>query len=222
MNTREAAGLLVVEADASRLRLLLDASLGVPLGVAGAIRSSLEVGVRYDAGDAENGAGLELGGGLGYAYPAWGLSLDASGRMLLAHQDRDYREWGAAGSLHLDPGDPGRGISLDVHSSWGPDASAAERLWSVQDAGELIAVDRAPSAGRLAAELGYAIQLSGTAGVVVPHVGFALDGSGERTYRVGGSLTRGTALSFGAEGTRTETAHAPPAYLVTLNATLRW
>ena len=222
MNTRETAGIPVVEADASRLRLLLDASLGVPLGVAGALRTSLEVGVRYDAGDAEEGAGLELGGGLGYSYPAWGLSLDTSARMLLAHQDRDYREWGAAGSLHLDPGDPGRGISLDLHSSWGPDASAAARLWSVHDAGELIAVARAPSAGRLAAELGYAIQLSGSDGVVVPHLGFALDGSGERTYRVGGSLTRGTALSFGVEGTRTETAHAPPTYLVTLDATLRW
>ena len=154
-----------MEADASRVRLVLDGSLQVPLGAAGALSPAAEVGVRYDAGDAETGVGVELGGGLRYALPAWGLSAEAGARVLLVHQDRDYREWGARGSLRLDPGAPRRGVALAVSSSWGPAASAAERLWSVRDAGELVGGDPEPAAGVVEAELGYALELPGSGGV---------------------------------------------------------
>ena len=43
-------------------------------------------------GDAETGAGLELGGGLGYA--AGNLSVEVSARGLVAHEDTAYEEWG--------------------------------------------------------------------------------------------------------------------------------
>ena len=223
MNTQAPAGVLPVDAGASRLRLVLDGSLDVPLGLAGALRPSLEVGVRYDAGDAETGAGLEVGGGVSYLYPAWGLAVDANARVLLAHQDEDYREWGAAGALRLDPGTPGQGLSLGVTSSWGVAAGATERLWSARDAGELTRADPAPTGGSVAAEVGYGVALFDGAGAVTPRAAVVFDHGGRRTYRVGGTVKQGSAWSISLEGTRTEeSSRAAPTHQLTLHTTLSW
>ena len=56
---------------------------------------ALEVGARYDAGDAETGAGVEVG----FADAGLGLTVEANARALLAHEGADYAEWGAAGDL---------------------------------------------------------------------------------------------------------------------------
>lgn len=47
----------------------------------------LELRVRQDGGDAETGAGLEAGGGLRYADPSSGVSMDLKARTLLAHAE---------------------------------------------------------------------------------------------------------------------------------------
>ena len=36
---------------------------------------------------------------------AMGLTIEGAVRGLLAHEDSDYQEWGASGSLRIDPGD---------------------------------------------------------------------------------------------------------------------
>ena len=221
VNTREPAGVPTVTANTSRIRLVLEGALDVPLGAAGVMRPSAELGVRYDAGDAETGSGVELGGGVRYTLPAWGLTIDGSARVLVAHQDRDYREWGASGSLRLDPGTPGRGLSFLLSSSWGSAASATERLWSAHDAAGLVGDDRSSAGGRVNAELGYAIGVSDE-GVVTPIAALALDEHGGRTYRLGGLLTQSTALSISLEGTRTEAAGGDPEHSLTLYTTLRW
>ena len=83
----EPAGRLVeATADVHRLRVLLEGAFDVLSGPAGVLTPSLEVGGRYDGGAAETGAGLEVGGGVRYAYPAWGLTVAANGRVLLTHQ----------------------------------------------------------------------------------------------------------------------------------------
>ena len=221
VNTREPAGMQVVTANASRVRLVLAGAVDVPLGAAGVVRPSAEVGVRYDAGDAETGSGVELGGGVRYTLPAWGLTIDGSARVLVAHQVRDYREWGASGSLRLDPGTPGRGLSFLLSSSWGSAASATERLWSAHDATALVGDDRSSAGGRVNAELGYAIGVSDE-GVVTPIAALALDEHGGRTYRLGGLLNQGTNVSISLEGTRTEAGGGDPDQSVTLTTTLRW
>ena len=40
-----------------------------------------------------------------YADPASGLTVDARARMLAAHADADYEEWGASATVRLDPGE---------------------------------------------------------------------------------------------------------------------
>ena len=226
MASEPTAAVPVVEADASRVRLVLAGSLGVPLGVAGVLTPSFEVGVRHDGGDAETGTGLEVGGGVRYVYPAWGLTLAANGRVLITHQDLGYDEWGAGGSLRVDPGAPGRGLALDVNSSWGNAASGVARLWALPDASELAndrAVATTVTAGRLDAELGYG--LSAGDAVVTPYAGFTLDEGGDRTYRLGSRLSLGPSFSLSLEADRRERVGVEgvaPDMGVTLNGTVRW
>ena len=95
------------EADVSRIRLTAESSLTFETAGDGTMRPTLEVGVRHDGGDAETGTGVEAGAGL--AYTAGALTVDARVRVLLAHEQAGYEEWGMSGSIRIDPGASGRG-----------------------------------------------------------------------------------------------------------------
>ena len=222
----ETDGLPEATAEVSRVRLLLEGSVDALRGPAGVLTPSLQVGGRYDGGAAETGAGLEVGGGLSYAYPAWGLRLAANGRLLLTHQDRDYEEWGAGGSLRLAPGAAGRGPSLSLDTSWGDASSSVEQLWSQGAGGATGVAAEAASApaGRLAAELSYGLEVAGGGGVLTPYAGMALADGGACSYRLGGRITLGPSLSLSLEGDRREGAGhaAAPVHGLTLSGTLRW
>ena len=90
----------------------------------------MEAGIRYDAGDAETGAGLEAGGGLGYAFGR--LSLEVNARGLLAHRDTRYEEWGFSGAVAYTPSEDGRGLSLRLGSGWGATHSGVQSLWTTR------------------------------------------------------------------------------------------
>ena len=71
-----AAGKLAAsESGTSRVRVMLEGSRAFALAGGGTVVPSLEVGLRQDGGDAETGAGVELGGGLRYSDPASGLTV---------------------------------------------------------------------------------------------------------------------------------------------------
>ena len=91
------SGLAETEAETSRARLLIEGSRALRLGAEGLLTSSLEVGLRYEGGDAETGGGLVVGGSLRYA--AGGLTMELGARGLLAHRESDYEEWGVSGSV---------------------------------------------------------------------------------------------------------------------------
>lgn len=61
-----------IDTDTRRLRLGVEGSREMALARGSLLRSSLEVGVRYDESDADTGAGVELGGGLRYTCPEKG------------------------------------------------------------------------------------------------------------------------------------------------------
>ena len=220
MSSAAAAGLAASEADLSRWRLLLEASYaGLPL-FGGELRPALAVGGRYDAGAAETGAGLVLGGRLSYALPAWGLTLSAGGEGLLVHEEDGFREWGAGGSLRFDPGAPGRGLALKVAPSWGVAASGAGRLWALPDAASLAPAAVPPSPGaRLAAELSYGLDAPGA---LTPYAGVALAADGARTWRVGTRLRLDSGLAVSLQGIRAEPVSAAPDHTLALTASRRW
>ena len=188
------------EADVSRVRLLLEGARRFEAG-AGALVPTLELGVRHDGGDAETGAGVEVGAGL--AYAGAGFSVEARVRALVAHEETGYEEWGASGAVRIEPGASGRGLSLTLTPVWGAAGSGTERLWGHADARGL-APEAAFEAGRsLDAELGYGVGLSLAPGVLTPYAGLSL-ADGGRSWRAGARWAVAPGAELALEGTRSE------------------
>ena len=125
----DSAGLLASsESQTSRLRFLLEGLHSFELEGGSVLMPSRNVGVRHDGGDAETGTGIEVGGGLSYTDPARGITVDARVRGLVAHEDEEYSEWGASGSVRIEPDASGHGLSLRIAPRWGVDAGGAQRL----------------------------------------------------------------------------------------------
>ena len=188
--TGEAGNLAAAHAQTSRVRLVLEGARRFEVGDGGVLTPTLEAGLRQDGGDAETGTGIELGGGLAWADPVRGLTVEAKARTLIAHEDADYREWGASGSVRIEPGASGRGLSLTLAPAWGAAEGGAERLWSLRDARGLAPDAEAPGGSRLEAELGYGFAVFGERGVATPYAGLSRSQTGE-TLRLGQSLRMG-------------------------------
>ena len=209
------AGMVSADAEAHRLRLVLEGSRGFAWPEGRRLTPTMEVGLRHDWGDAETGFGLELGGRVHYADPALGLTIEAAVRGLLAHEDDDYQEWGASGSLRLAPGAGGQGLALTLAPTWGAASSGVNGLWSRQTtAGLAPQGNRQTPAGRLNAEIGYGVAAPFGTGLLTPYAGTVLSDGAARTYRVGGRLQmRGgwaTGLTLNLEGTRQDPAGQQP------------
>ena len=188
------------EADASRVRLIVEGSRAVDTGN-GTLTPSVEVGVRHDGGDAETGTGVEVGGGLRFARA--GVTIEGAVRTLVAHEESGYEEWGASGAIHIQPGVSGRGLSLTLSPTWGAAASGVERLWGLSDAsgfgnGEFEAERR------LEAEVGYGFGVPHAPGLVTPYAGLSLAEGGSRTWRTGTRWKVAPEATLGLEATRHE------------------
>ena len=182
-------GLASADAGTSRLRPGLKGSRSFDTGDGATLTPSLEVGIRHDGGDAETGTGVDLGGGVAYADPASGLSLDLHARTLVAHEASGFREWGASGSLGYDS-DPSseRGLALSLTSGVGAQAQGgADALLGRTTLEGLAATEDVPG-GRLDATLGYGLAAFGDRFTGTPWAGLGLTESG-RAWRLGWRLT---------------------------------
>ena len=210
-------------ADASRLRLLLEAGRPFLLGPSAVLTPALELGLRHDGGDAETGAGVELGGRIRYTDTSSGLTVEANARTLVAHEDSGYEEWGAGGSVRLDPGASGRGLSLSLAPVWGTPSSGVERLWSARDAAGLVRDDDFEATRRLEGEIGYGFGAFGERGVVTPYAGLGLAEAGDRTWRAGARWSLAPHLAMSLDGARREPANDDaPEHTAQFRLTLRW
>ena len=196
------------------------------------ITPSFEIGLRLDGGDAETGFGADLGGGLAFADPASGLSLDLKAGGLAAHRESGFREWSASASVGWDlrPASD-RGLSLSLTRSWGAAPSGGmDALLTRETLAGLAANDNGVgfrTAGRLEGEIGYGIALSGDGFTGTPNLGFGLSDGGARDWRIGWRLTsavpRDPAFGINLDTTRKEPAiDAAPEHGVLLTGTLRW
>ena len=197
---------------ASRGRLMLEGA-GQIQGLGGVVRPKVEGGVRYDGGDAETGRGFEVGGGLDWARGS--LTLQVNGRMLIAHADESYEEWGYSGSLVYEPGTDGLGLQMRVGSSAGAAASGIRNLWALENASGLVRGGAVPFAQRFDAEVGYGL---GRGTLWYPY--FVADDSGQTRY--GLKLSSGRTMGVGLEFGRRKSVDLGPEDAMLLRGELRF
>ncbi|MDE0652235.1 MAG: fibronectin type III domain-containing protein [bacterium] len=217
------------ETGVTRVRTALEGSRGFALGGGRvSLTPTVEVGLRRDGGDAETGAGLDLGGGLVFMDAVMGLSLDVRVRTLLAHQAEGFAERGLSVSFGWDPA-PGSplGLSARLMPSWGGSATGgAEALWGGQLAsGSGSLPVSGAGGGQLDAEVGYGLPV-GARFVGTPRLGLRSSTYG-REYRAGWGLgvldTSTLNLDLGLEAQRRESPTAGGAGNGLLaRATLSW
>ena len=186
----------------------------------GRLTPTLEIGVRHDGGDAETGTGIEAGAGL--RYTGDGVTIEGSVHTLVAHEESGYEEWGTSGSVRVDPGASGRGLSVSLVPSWGAASSGTDRLWSLHDASALSPDGEfeGEAQSRLEAEVGYGLGLRRAPGVITPFAGMTF-GDG-RNVRSGArwQVSRDAALGIEA---RRETGYGDtPETGLRLEARLRF
>ena len=220
----ESAGVLPeVEADAIRGRLLAEGSYEAQLGDGSVLTPVVEAGVRYDVGHAEEGLGAELGGGVRYHQPKWGLTTTARGGFVLVHQEQRFQEWSLRGAVRLSSDPAGRGLALDIDSSWGTAAGGVQRLGEASEPALMARSEWAAAAGSMDAELGYGVGVNvlGSDGLLVPYVGVTV-AEDARTYRAGGRANLGSSFSVSLQGERREGPGDAPAHGVALRGSIRW
>ena len=191
-----------------RGRLALDTRLELGLGQHSRLVPNVEAAARLDGGDAENGLGMELGGGLLFANSRLGLDMAASGRWLVSHEDGDLEEWGASVLIRLGPGRSGEpGLSLSVEPAWGNVSSRADELWGNGHGGSRLMAGPTPTApiaragatdrgaGQLNVDVNYGIRAFGDGSVDL----FGQSGveAAARRFQVGTRLRLPRALDDG-------------------------
>ena len=209
------------QAGASRLRLLLEGARTFALGNGGrTLTPSLELGLRHDGGDGETGMGVEAGGGLRFADPGSGLSVETRGRVLLAHEASGLGEWDASAAVGLDPGRKGRSLSLYVTPSVGGAPGGGGGLWALRDPHGL------PRGGgeagaQLQAGAEYGFRAPAGRWLLTPYAGFSFAGS-SRTWHTGLRWRLAEDAVMGIEGVRSEPSGGLAAHSLLLRAATRW
>ena len=249
MTSKEVEGRRELTADASRVRLMLEGSTGFAMG-SGTLRPRGSVSVRYDGGEVDAGFGLEVGGGVTFVNPDQGLTIRVHGRGLIVHQESDFEEWGIGGSLTLNPGGGGQGLSLGLRPSWGSTMSDATRLWAhgATALGPGGAGGYGTATRGLDAEVGYGVEAMEGRGIFTPYARLVLrerldaawfnaaggaghfgpmpvgvSNRGIHGYQLGGRLHLAPGLVASIEAGRSALApESGAAHLAAMNLSLRW
>ena len=215
-----AGSLQRVNLNAGRQRLMFEGVHAHTLASGATLTSSVEMGMRYDGGDGDTGHSMELGGGLRYADPATGLTVEGRARTVPIHSG-EYREWGVSGLVRLDPGAAGLGLALSVQPAWGQTASGVQRLWETGMPQGAIPANQA--AGRVNARLAYGLGTTwGGQGVLTPYTDVSLSGEGSRRLSLGGRFDLGAAVRMSLEGVESRPVRGLTNHGVMLRGDLTW
>ena len=139
--------LSAVSAMVHRLRLSLESSYILRMGNRASLAPKVQLGVRQDGGDAEQGMGMDVAGGLGFIHSGWGLRAQVDMHGLVVHEDSDFEEWGVSGMILFDRSPSSElGMSLRLFPSWGSASSSMggmRALWSRETVSGLAGFRRA-------------------------------------------------------------------------------
>lgn len=100
-----------------QLRAGLEGSFTTQVAGIGSLTPYTEVNLRQDTGLRDQGAGVELAGGLRLVNDR--LSLEAQGRAIAAHSVSSIRENSFSVRAAYNPSQDGTGFSVEVEPSWG-------------------------------------------------------------------------------------------------------
>ena len=147
-----------VQADTSRMRLALEGSRSFEFEGGSLLTGTLELGGLADAGDAETGAGAELGAGLAYQHPG-GIDIQAHGHMLLTHEESEFEQWGASLAVTFDWGPQGEGLFFALVPTWGAPATGAEGMWETTRVAKNFLAGETEQGMNLDTRAGYGLNL---------------------------------------------------------------
>ncbi len=198
----EAEGMDSLTLDMERARFALEWSQVHKFRSGDEVTVLLEGGARFGDGEGTDGAGMEFGGGLRYANPTSGLTMEGHGR-LLATGDSGYEEWGVRGLIQIDP-QAAAGLSMKLAPTWGDPASGVQELWE-RGVSDRMGAAADMRKARLNAELEYG--LAGFHGTPYGRV-YLVDG-GTRAFGTGMRYEVSGVLGLRIEGTRTHGVDAP-------------
>ncbi len=113
---------------AHRLRMALAGNRhGAASARGGRFGQRFELGLRWDLGDVETGAGADLGAGVEYANPRSGTRLRLDGHYLLVHEESDFEAWEVSAEVGIAPSLWGRGVRFALEPGW-DSAGARQRM----------------------------------------------------------------------------------------------
>ena len=222
-SSEKTTDLVASDTDVTRLRLGLESSWELKLTGGGSLTPNLELGMRQDGGDAETGLGVELGGGIAWENPEFGLVLDIEGRTLVAHDDDGFEDRAISASLAFDP-DPAsaRGLSFVLRQEVGRQADGGfDALFASHPVN---AHSDSAAESRWETEAAYGFPTFGGRFTGSPHVGLGL-ATHARDYSLGWRLTpaaNASDLSLGVKATRRESKAVAFEHTIGIEATARW
>ncbi len=222
----EIAALSTADTFVTRLRLGVEASYDFNFDGMGDLTPRVEAGARHDGGDAETGAGMDLGVGINWKAPVFGLSLDVAGRMLILHENEDFADRGISAAVVFDPSpESERGPSLSLRQAIGGSADGGiEALFATTtplgDGGQI-----GSGAGmRRTLETAYGFSAFGGRFTASPHAEVDFT-ERARDYALGWRFVPhelASDLAFGIKATRREAETLAPVHVFGVEATVRW
>ncbi len=222
----EIAALSTADTFVTRLRLGVEASYDFNFDGMGDLTPRVEAGARHDGGDAETGAGMDLGVGINWKAPVFGLSLDVAGRMLILHENEDFADRGISAAVVFDPSpESERGPSLSLRQAIGGSADGGiEALFATTtplgDGGNI-----GSGAGmRRTLETAYGFSAFGGRFTASPHAEVDFT-ERARDYALGWRFVPhklASDLAFGIKATRREAETLAPVHVFGVEATVRW
>ncbi len=165
MESGEHEHLPATTADTSRMRLALESSRSFAFEGGSMLTGTLELGGLADAGDAETGAGAEVGAGLAYQHPG-GIDIQAHGHMLLTHEESEFEQWGASLAVTFDWGAKGEGLFFALAPNWGAPSTGAEGMWETTRVAESFLADETGQGMNLDTRVGYGLNLPNGKGLL--------------------------------------------------------
>ena len=193
--------LSAVSAMVHRLRLSLESSYILRMGNRASLAPKVQLGVRQDGGDAEQGMGMDVAGGLGFIHSGWGLRAQVDMHGMVVHEDSDFEQWGVSGMILFDRSPSSElGMSLRLSPSWGSASSSTggmRALWSRETVSGLAGFRRTGGDDRslrLDSRFDYGFAAFGKSGVTTPYASFSVSGNeaaraaGDTDVEIGGGL----------------------------------